>query len=199
MATTKNLPKRSALWWFIAAVCILVTTVASLVLLNILGTKRGGDPVALHRHRVRSVQMVRYIVSQEQPAAADGTRPMLDDLWLLAKVEMIPGGALDYLFSPFSGTELPADFLDWKEDRQAAWVRTNSDFILVPGVTDDLDANTIAVFSDPDLLDPPAGSVTYNDGETSWVEDWPAVEQQLVKQTGMTSKQLIQRQRGLAG
>jgi hypothetical protein len=77
----------------------------------------------------------------------------------------------------------------------------NSDFIIVPGLVEDLDTTKIAVFLRPDIYaDPPdrRGTVTYNDGHTVFEIDWDAVEAQLIKQTGMTAEQLIERQHKLA-
>ena len=97
----------------------------------------------------------------------------------------------DYVVSP-SGAHVPDDFAQWPESQQREWFRENASYVLIPGLTDDLDSQKIAVFAKP--ADSPQGpdkiGVTFNDGhtETMLTEDAAVM---LKQQTGKTMDQLI--------
>lgn len=127
----------------------------------------------------------------------DGNLP--DDIGLLIEGNFFTP---EYAVSAGSGTQLPRDIDDWPIEAQADWVRANADFILVPGLTDDLDTNKIPVFLRPDIYNEwgevGRGTITRNDNSTSFETDYDLVEADLIMQIGMTMQQLIDRQEALA-
>lgn len=131
-------------------------------------------------------------------ANARGENKLPDDIGqLIEDNHFLP----EYTISPQSGTDVPRDIGQWLIEDQADWVRAHADYILVPGLTEDLDRNKIAVFLRPGLYnewdEAGRGTVTYNDNSTAFETDYFLIEDQLITQTGLTMDQLIERQRAL--
>lgn len=147
--------------------------------------------------QARGIQQAMVIHAQSAAPNADGDRPMTSDVG-----ELLLGNyfTVDYTQSPMDqvdGNE-PADFNSMSPDDQADWVRVHSDYVLVPGLVDDLDHAKIALFGKPDRFDGGI-PVTRNDNSTSWEVDVPRIEQELQAQTGKTMAELIAEAEAMAG
>ncbi|MEM1109200.1 MAG: DUF4190 domain-containing protein [Planctomycetota bacterium] len=137
--------------------------------------------------------------AQNHPADANGNRPQSHDLG-----DLLLGGyiTVEMTQTPLDevGVEVPVDFSTLPPDEQADWVRQHSDFVLVPGLTDDLDTSKIAVFGKPDRFSGGL-TVTRNDNSTYWESGFnlPQIEQDLQAQTGKTMAELIADAEAIAG
>lgn len=113
-----------------------------------------------------------------------------DELYPLLKGNYF---TIEFVVSPTMPAP-PADFRDWPEKKQQNWIRANASYVLVPGMTDDLDSQKIALFEKPDHS-ARSGSgeigVTFNDGHTE-IRPVEEAKAMLKKQTGKTMMELIQ-------
>lgn len=163
-----------------------MTTMGVGVMLPALGAARRTARQIQSSTQARGIHQAQVIWAQSNRGR------YTDDISDLYENDMFTA---EYVISPMDPVSVPGDLSRWPEDRRRAWIRQNSAYILVPGLTDDLDVNKIAVFLDPDLAGGGGTTVTYNDNSTSWETDLRAVDAQLKKQTGMTMAQLAERQR----
>lgn len=141
--------------------------------------------------QAREIHQTMITQAQGQTPNANGDRPMSDDLGELFLGNYV---TVETTQSPLDevGGDVPTDFLSWTPDVQADWVRANADYVVVPGLVDDLDTSTIALFGKPDRFGVGSGiPVTRNDNATSWEIDMVYIEQQLQAQTGKTMAELI--------
>ncbi len=154
--------------------------------------------------QLRALHQSLVIEAQRAAPDSNGNRPQIDDIGELYAKDKQFGlitGDRNYFLSPATAQTFPADFDTLDLEAQKDWIRRHSDYILVPGLVDDADVNQIALFLLPSIYSTPPdrrGNVTYNDGSSSFETDWNAIEAQLVQQTGMTTDELIERQRALA-
>ena len=103
----------------------------------------------------------------------------------------------EYAVAPQSPVTVPAGFDAWQDDAKVQWVRQHASFVLVPGLKDDIDPDTIAVFGRPDHFDGRGIPVVYNDNTAIWETDVGTIEATLRQQTGQTMQQLIDRQENM--
>ncbi|MEX0885980.1 MAG: hypothetical protein WD009_06030 [Phycisphaeraceae bacterium] len=118
---------------------------------------------------------------------------MPNDIWLLLEGDYFTP---EYVVSPTAGITIPHEYGAWPEQQQARWIRENASYVLIPGLVDDLNTNTVALFERPEHSDGRTIAVAYNDNHVSRV---PIDEARRVieQQTGMTLEELYQRQAGL--
>lgn len=175
-----------------SALCVTLLPVALLIgiLLPAVGAARTTAQQMASNTQARGIQQAMIIQSQGQTPNANGDIPLTDDLG-----ELLLGNyfAADYTQSPMDkvGGDLPTDFYAWTPEVQADWVRANADFVIVPGLVDDLDTSKIALFGKPDRFDGRGIPVTRNDNSTAWETDVLRIEQELQAQTGKTMAELI--------
>ena len=170
------------------------------ILMPALGAARRTARQMNDSTRAQGIHEAMIVQAQTMPnPPGGGDRPLITDIGQLILGNYITP---EMTVSEASATTLPADINTWPLEDQADWVRANADFIIVPGLVDDLDFNTIAVFLRPGIYNDPGepgrGTVTHNDNATEFEADYDLIEQQLIEQTGMTIDQLIARQEALA-
>ncbi|MCC6682868.1 MAG: hypothetical protein IT445_18375 [Phycisphaeraceae bacterium] len=98
---------------------------------------------------------------------------------------------LDYIISPMSDVTEPADFNNWSADQQRDWVRANSSYVLIPGGSETLNSETIALFGKPSHHGFAGIPVAHDDNHTTFRTDIDQVDAELQAQTGKTMDQLI--------
>lgn len=112
-----------------------------------------------------------------------------DEFYPLLKGEYF---TIDYLVSPTYDVEIPdkETFESWTSLKQRNWVRTNASFVLIPGLEDNWNSETVAVFQKPSHADDDLISVVFNDS-TFRVEPVEVVDQLLREQTGKSLEQHV--------
>ncbi len=146
--------------------------------------------------QMQSMTQARGIHQASIIHAQGNEHRLADDIGVLAVGGFV---SADYFLSPMASTSTPHDFDQWPDDQKAQWARQNASFILVPGLTDDVDYNKIAVFGRPDHFAGRGIPVTTNDNASTWETDVAAIDRRLKSQTGMSMQQLIDRQTNLTG
>ncbi len=104
----------------------------------------------------------------------------------------------DVFFSPKSirAEPMPFNFDDWDKNRQNAFIRKNSSFVLVSGLrwNDDNPSQKVLLFQRPDDTAGDKLVVCYLDGHAETHTNTDRLEQQLKAQTGKTIDELIRLQ-----
>ncbi|MEO1236800.1 MAG: DUF4190 domain-containing protein [Planctomycetota bacterium] len=169
------------------------------IMLPALGAARTTAQQMASNTQARGIQQAMFTHAQAQTPDASGDRPQTHDLGELFAVGFFTA---DYTQSPMDEVDgdLPSNFTSMSADDQADWVRRHSDFVLVPGLVDDLDGTKIALFGKPDRF---RGGipVSYNDNTTFWHPDFDmaSIEREIENQTGKTMAELIAEAEAMAG
>ncbi len=98
----------------------------------------------------------------------------------------------EYLISPMSDVTIPDDIDNWSAAQQRDWVRANASYVLIPGGSETLNSETIALFGKPSHHGFRGIPVTYDDNHTAFRTDIDQVDAELQAQTGKTMDQLIE-------
>ncbi len=170
------------------------------ILMPALGAARRNARQMDDSTRAQGIHQAMIVQARTKPSPpGGGDRPLITDIGQLILDNYITP---NMTVSEASATTLPAAIPTWPLQEQADWVRANADFIIVPGLVEDLDFNTIALFLRPGIYNDPGepgrGTVTHNDNATEFEADYDLIEAQLIEQTGMTMDELIARQEALA-
>jgi len=179
------------------AIAPTVTTVG--VLLPALGAARRTARQMADSTQARGIHQSMIVMAQSTEPGPNGNRLLTDDISDLTESNSFTP---DYALSAASGKSVPWDYAQWPEKERRNWVRLNADYILVPGLEEDLDPQVIALFLRPNIYNEPGdiirGTITYNDNSTSFEVGWEEIQDNLIRQTGMNIDQLIARQEALA-
>jgi hypothetical protein len=156
------------------------------VLLPALGAARRAA------RQMKSVTQCRGIVqAQVMFAVGENQERMSDDIGQLIEGDYFPP---EYAISPTSDVSLPRGFHQWDIERQAQWARENASYILIPGLSSDINSRTVSVFERPEHSGGSGMAVGFNDGSARFIDVWEAREM-IEAQTGKTLEELIERQR----
>jgi len=157
------------------------------IILPALGQARGAamDAQAMAQGRMVSMGAMSFAVDHKGDMPSDIAQIYTDGYLPDAEVFLVPLGAVD---------ELPRNFDQWEEARAAQFIRENSAFVLVPGLSIDVDQNTnILLFQNPDAAEDDQVIVCWLDGSVGRM-DVDGLAEQLQAQTGSSIDQLIERQ-----
>ncbi len=83
-----------------------------------------------------------------------------DDIGTLYVNDIVP---IEYVLSPLVGKTSPADIESWSDEQKRKWVNEHTSYVLVPGLTDDVDATRVAVFTKLQDCGGQYISIAYND------------------------------------
>lgn len=168
------------------------------ILLPALGAARTTAQQMASNTQARVIHMGMVADALGNPPNANGDRPMTNDVGKLLMNNHCTVHDTQSSMDEVDGDE-PANFYSLSPDDQADWVRVHSDYILVPGLMDDLDYSKIALFGKPDRFDGRGFPVTRNDNSTAWETDQLFIDQTLQAQTGKTMAELIADAEAMAG
>ena len=138
------------------------------VLLPALGSARKTARRMQGATQVRGIHQGCVIYAQ----GADGRFP--DDIGTLYINDLFPA---EYVLSPMSERSPPADIDNWPDEQKRQWVNENTSFVLVPGLTDDVDEMRVAVFTKLQDCGGEKISIGYNDNHVVMV---PIAEARLI-------------------
>ena len=95
---------------------------------------------------------------------------------------------VDYTISPMSGKTVPRGFDSWADADKRQWVNENTSYVLVPGLREDSDTETIVVFTKLQDSGGKGISICWNDNHVTF-EPLPQAEQLILAQTGKSLQQ----------
>lgn len=77
----------------------------------------------------------------------------------------------EYLISPTTTVAIPPDLATWPAEKQDAWVRQNSSYVLLPGLMETLDTEEVALFLKPSHAGEGTSgvSVAFQDNHVEWL------------------------------
>lgn len=95
----------------------------------------------------------------------------------------------EYLVSPFADGP-PADFLAWPQAQQDAWVQQHASFVLLPGLTDTIKTEDVALFLKPGHSNGGGIAIVYQDNRAIWtpMDEAAAI---IRAQTGLSIEALV--------
>ena len=91
----------------------------------------------------------------------------------------------DYLLSPLAEQSPPQDLDDWPDDKQRRWLNANTSYVLLPGLTDDVDDKRIALIEKLQFSQDRQVLICYQDNHTEALP-YDEAQQQIIEQTGKT-------------
>lgn len=86
---------------------------------------------------------------------------------------------------------VPSHFAQWQKSKQDRWFAKNAGYVMVPGQTNNMDSDKIALFEKPKYAIDGLISVAWDDGHIKSVRV-SAAKQMIQKQTGHSMEELIQ-------
>lgn len=140
--------------------------------------------------QMKSTTQCRGIVQSRITAAQDNHGHLPDDIADMVEQNYF---SIDYVISPRSPVHIPPDFHQWDMQQQKQWIRKNASYILIPGLKDDINSETVCVFERPDGRGDGI-AVGFNDGSARFMENPWEVRQLIEAQTDKTIEELIQHQ-----
>ena len=183
----------------ISGIALLITPIVLIaILLPALGAARH---TARQMHSSSNARLIHQSLIMDGTTiqqTASGSTPVLGhDLGYLVEMGFLTPEQTQSPMDPVGG-DVPGDLMSKSPQEQAEWVRQNADFVIVPGLPEDYDRQTIAVFGKPDRFEQGI-PVTYNDNSTEWLldADLPQFESDLQSQTGQSIDQLIRDAEGM--
>jgi len=152
----------------LSGVSFLVIPAAVALMLPSMSAARNSARKAVAMTHVRDINLAVITDATMRPRDANGNRPFADDIGML--VVDAGGIAPDQVLSPFAKQSPPPNFASMSDAAKADWVRFNTAYILVPGLTDAATPRDILVVGVPDAFEGgiPVG---YGDGHADWVDD----------------------------
>ena len=95
---------------------------------------------------------------------------------------------VEYTLSPTSRKTAPPGFDSWPDEDRRRWVNANSSYVLVPGLRNDNDSETIAVFTKLQDSDGEVIPICWNDNHVT-LEPIARAKQLILEQTGKSLEQ----------